>query len=324
MSDGLSFDLHVPYGAFELAAAAEIPRDGITVISGPSGSGKTTLLRAIAGLEPRAEGRVAFAGTDWSALRPEARGIGYVFQETRLFPHLNVAANLNYGARRRGSSPTQVEAVIQALDLKDLLKRGPATLSGGEARRVELGRALAAGPQVLLLDEPLTGLERARKDALIPYIARAVSAFGLPALYVTHSAYEIDALADRVLLLESGRIAGRRPAPPRLTGRIVEVQGRLCVELGDERYPLAVTGAPGSCWVMPLGDSYSLSADPPGRGTADLTLPVRLHSHDPHGGLQIEAAGQRLSVDRSLPANGDWRHGMRLWLTLPNAKGYPV
>lgn len=324
MSDGLSFDLRVRLGDFALEAAADIPRDGITVLSGPSGSGKTTLLRAIAGLERRAEGRVSFAGKDWSRLRPEARGIGYVFQETRLFPHLDVAGNLNYGAGRRGVGPAQVGAVIEALDLEKLLTRRPATLSGGEARRVELGRALAAGAQVLLLDEPMTGLERSRKDALIPYVARAVSAFGLPALYVTHSAYEIAALADRVLLLRQGRLVGRRPAPPRLSGRIVEEGGRSMFELAGDRHPLAAQGAPGTRWVIPLGAGYILSTDPPGPGTAELCLPARLVSRDRQAGVRVEVAGQTLTLPRSLPNTGDWREGMTLWLTLPEAKGYPL
>ena len=161
MPEGLHFDLSVRYPGFELNAADTIPTAGITVLSGPSGSGKTTLLRAIAGLEPAAERSV---------------------QEARLFPHLTVRQNLDYGARRRGATRAEVEAVIDALDLSALLSREPARLSGGEARRVALGRALASRPRILLMDEPLTGLDRARKADLMPWIARAVAGFGVPAL----------------------------------------------------------------------------------------------------------------------------------------------
>ena len=123
MSDVLGFDIRVEHPDFTLEAAAEVPLTGITALSGPSGSGKTTLLRALAGLEPHTSGHVRFADEDWTGLSPAARGIGYVFQDARLFPHLDVAGNLDYGARRRHTPTGLVEAVIGALDLHPLLRR---------------------------------------------------------------------------------------------------------------------------------------------------------------------------------------------------------
>ncbi|MDJ0827865.1 MAG: ATP-binding cassette domain-containing protein [Rhodobacter sp.] len=320
MAEGLSFDIAARFAGFTLEAQAEIPPTGITALSGPSGSGKTTLLRAIAGLEPTAERSVTFAGEVWTGKRPEARGIGYVFQDARLFPHLSVRQNLDYGARRRGTSVAELDAVIDALDLAALLPRSPERLSGGEARRVALGRALASRPRILLMDEPLTGLDRARKADLMPWIARAVAGFGVPALYVTHSQNEIAFLADRTLGIAEGRLTGWSPAAPQLLGRVVAaVDGRVDVALGDRTVRLAGRGAVGETWALPLGDAYVLSTQDPGHSTAPLRLPATLIEPPLDGQCRIEVAGQTLTLPWTAPP--DAAPGTPLWLTLTRVTG---
>ena len=285
MSEVLAFDLRVDRPGFSLLAAAEVPLTGITALSGPSGSGKTTLLRAIAGLEPQAQGAVSYAGEDWTGLRASDRGVGYVFQDARLFPHLDVMGNLDYGATRRGTPRDLIDAAIEALDLRPLLHRAPATLSGGETRRVALGRALASAPRILLMDEPLTGLDRARKADLMPYIARAVAGFGVPALYVTHSAGEIGFLADRTLEIAEGRLTGWRDAAPHLLGTVVNTApGQIELALGDLRLWLTGQGSVAEHWSIPLGQDYLLSVDPPGISSAALCVPVEVVSATPGSG----------------------------------------
>lgn len=322
----LSFDIHVALPGFTLEAAAAVPLAGITALSGPSGSGKTTLLRAIAGLEPQARARITFAGANWTGLRPEQRGVGYVFQDARLFPHLDVAGNLAYGARRRNATAAQTGAVVAALDLGPLLHRRPETLSGGETRRVALGRALASGPRVLLLDEPLTGLDRARKADLMPYIARAVAGFGVPALYVTHSANEIGFLADRTLSISDGRLTGWSPPAPRLIGEVVAAApGQIELAFGGLRLWLAGHGAEGELWALPLGQDYLVSAEPPGLSNAALTLEARVRRAVPgDGALTVEIAGQRLDLpwqrhDGAVPGPDTV-----LWVSLPRLAARPL
>lgn len=326
MSEVLRFDLSVKKDSFTLAAAAEIPMTGITALSGPSGSGKTTLLRALAGLEPGAQGRVEFAGQDWSRVPAAKRGVGYVFQDAKLFPHLSVHQNLEYGAVRRRTPQDLFDAVIEALDLRPLLSRSPATLSGGEARRVALGRALASAPRVLFMDEPLTGLDRARKDDLMPYIARAVAGFDVPALYVTHSQQEIDFLADRVLYVDNGALTGWGGATPRLIGQVVNVApGQINLHLGAHSLWLSGQGEVGEIWAIPLGRAFQLSTQDPGLSSAALTLTARVVQAEPGSGLcQISVEGQHLALpwprsDGAVPETGS-----TVYLTLPHLAARPV
>ncbi|MCG6902848.1 MAG: ATP-binding cassette domain-containing protein [Rhodobacter sp.] len=326
MSDTLSFDITVRYPDFTLTAAADVPLTGITALSGPSGSGKTTLLRAIAGLERNAQGTVHFAGEDWTGQPAATRGIGYVFQDARLFPHLDVAGNLDYGARRRGTNPRLVDAVIDALDLRPLLKRAPATLSGGESRRVALARALASGPRILLMDEPLTGLDRARKFDLMPYIARAVAGFGVPAIYVTHSNSEIGFLADRILSLAEGRLTGWLPATPRLIGQVAAVApGQIELALGDRRVWLQGHGAIGETWALPLGREFLLSDSEPGLNNAELTLQAHVIAAEyGMGTIRVQIAGQPLTLPWMRADGAIPEMGAALWLSLPVLAARPI
>jgi molybdate transport system ATP-binding protein len=185
----------------------------VVALFGPSGSGKTTLLNIIAGLiEPQA-GSVRIGDqvlTDTASnllVPPHRRRMGYVFQDGRLFPHLTVRQNLLYGrwfapaAQRFGS----LDEVVTLLGLGSLMARKPGTLSGGEKQRVAIGRALLAGPRLLLMDEPLASLDAARKAETLPYIERLRDELNIPIVYVSHSADEVERLAAEVIRLEAGR-----------------------------------------------------------------------------------------------------------------------
>lgn len=177
---------------------------GVTALFGPSGSGKTSILNMIAGLLTPDLGRITVGGEilfgDGINLPPEARHAGYVFQDARLFPHLKVRANLLYGAAR-GASGIRLDEVVDLFGLEPLLGRWPRTLSGGEAQRVAIGRALLSNPRFLLMDEPLASLDRARADEIMTMIERVRDQLGLPILYVSHNRAEVDRLAAQVVAI---------------------------------------------------------------------------------------------------------------------------
>ncbi|PZU10706.1 ATP-binding cassette domain-containing protein [Sphingomonas sp.] len=175
---------------------------GLTAVFGPSGCGKTSLLNMVAGLLKPDAGRIIVAGEtlfgDGIDLQPEARRAGYVFQDRRLFPHMSVRANLAYGAREGAALMSLREAAV-FLGIAHLLDRKPATLSGGEAQRVAIGRALLSAPRFLLMDEPLVALDRARAEEIMGLIERIRDEMGLPILYVSHSHSEVERLATHVV-----------------------------------------------------------------------------------------------------------------------------
>jgi molybdate transport system ATP-binding protein len=187
----------------------------VTGLFGASGAGKTSLISMIAGLVQPDRGRIAIADAvlfDASKaidLPAHRRRIGYVFQDARLFPHLSVAQNLDYGRRMNHLSRDAVEAdrITAMLDIGHLLKRRPAGLSGGERQRVALGRALLARPQLLLLDEPLGALDDARKADIMPYLIRLRDDGAVPMVLVSHDADDMRQLATNVVLLKAGRVA---------------------------------------------------------------------------------------------------------------------
>ena len=199
--------------AFALQVSFVLASRGITVLWGASGSGKTTLLQCLAGLLRPDAGRITCREAVWFdaeqgvCLVPERRRIGYVFQDVRLFPHLSVRSNMLFGRRFRGPSGVSFEDVVALLGLGRLLHRTPSDLSGGEKQRVAVGRALLACPELLLMDEPLTGLDRGKREEIMAYIKAIPERFGVPILYVTHSDAELRFLADRVLNLEDGKLA---------------------------------------------------------------------------------------------------------------------
>ena len=198
--------------AFALQVSFVLASHGITVLWGASGSGKTTLLQCLAGLLRPDAGRIACREAVWFdaergvCLAPERRRLGYVFQDVRLFPHLSVRSNMLFGRRFRGPSGVSFEDVVALLGLGRLLHRTPSDLSGGEKQRVAVGRALLACPELLLMDEPLTGLDRGKREEIMAYVKAIPERFGVPVLYVTHSDAARRLLADRVLNLEDGKL----------------------------------------------------------------------------------------------------------------------
>jgi molybdate transport system ATP-binding protein len=180
----------------------------VLVVIGPNGAGKSTLLRAIAGLEP---GRVQVGDADWTDLDVPQRRVGYVFQDQSLFPHLSALDNVAFGPRARGRSRADAERVarhwLERFGIADLAGRRPRELSGGQAQRVAIARALATEPEVLLLDEPFSGLDVSVQMALRIELGRHLSDFPGVALLVTHDAIDALTLADRVLVLDDGAVA---------------------------------------------------------------------------------------------------------------------
>ena len=188
---------------------------GITALFGPSGCGKTTVLRCIAGLQ-RVPGQLSVGGEVWQDdakgifRKPHQREVGYVFQDANLFSHLSVRSNLIYGYQRVVKAGRRadiaVDDVVALLGIGHLLDRAPGRLSGGERQRVAVGRALLSQPRLLLMDEPLTALDRASKDEILPYFDALHDSLSIPILYVSHDVEEVAWIADQVVLMEAGRV----------------------------------------------------------------------------------------------------------------------
>ena len=214
MSPGLAVSVAVPLDRSDLKVDWETGETSLGVF-GHSGAGKTTFLETLAGLRKSARGRIGMNGGTWLdssrgvCLPPERRGVGYVPQEMLLFPHRDVLGNLLSGARRRrkaaGKGPS-LERVLEVLELSGLQDREVAALSGGERRRVALGRALCSGPELLLLDEPLSGLDDPLRGRILTYLLRAQEEFSVPTITVSHDATEITLLSREVAVLEAGRV----------------------------------------------------------------------------------------------------------------------
>jgi len=209
----LRVDITKQLGEFKLSAS--FSSDGrVTGLFGASGSGKTSLINIIAGLLRPDRGTIAIDGetVDDTAARIHVptyrRRIGYVFQDARLFPHLDIRQNLDYGRRmnRLADDPAQRQRVVDLLDIGALLDRRPGKLSGGEGQRVALGRALLSKPRLLLLDEPLGALDEGRKLEILPYLVRLRDEAGIPMVYVSHDAAELRQLATQIVMLRHGQV----------------------------------------------------------------------------------------------------------------------
>ena len=211
----ISLDVALTLPRFELRVETDLAGGGVAVL-GPSGSGKTSLLETIAGLRPRARGRVVVEGAvlmdDASGVRlpPEARRIGYVPQDALLFPHRSVGENVRFGLRS-GARSGLFDELVEILEIAPLIRRSPAAISGGERQRVALARALATEPRLLLLDEPLAALDVELKGRILPYLLRVRDALRVPFLYVTHNAGEAAVIAEEALLLREGSVVRQGP-----------------------------------------------------------------------------------------------------------------
>jgi molybdate transport system ATP-binding protein len=257
------------FGAFDLQVQEAIPLAGITALFGHSGCGKSTLLRILSGLDRESSGHVRFDQDIWQDsatgqfVPTERRGVGYVFQDARLFDHLSVKGNLAFADRRSrkiGDRPT-FDDVVDALDLAPLLDRSVTALSGGERQRVAIARTLLSRPRLLLLDEPLAALDSRRKAEILPHIASLPRRFSIPIVYVTHSVEEVGQLADRMIVLSAGRVAAKGP--------VEDVLSRI--DLG----PLT------------------------GRFEAGVTLTVEIVGHDAEWAMtRLDLRGQPLLVPR--------------------------
>lgn len=196
-------------GDFTLDVDMNLDALGVCAVFGPSGCGKTTLLKTIAGLLP-AQGRIYFKGQCWQDqhtwVKPYQRSTGFVFQDNRLFPNLNVSGNLAFARQRAADGGIDYEDVIETLGVRPLLHRAVAKLSGGEAKRVAIARTLLSQPRLLLMDEPLNGLEQKSKQEILGYLRRLIRRFELPTLYVSHNIEEVARLCDQMLVMDSGRV----------------------------------------------------------------------------------------------------------------------
>ncbi|MBD8541869.1 molybdenum ABC transporter ATP-binding protein [Oxalobacteraceae sp. CFBP 8761] len=215
----ISLACRIDRGTFNLDVDLTLPGRGVTALFGHSGSGKTTLLRVLAGLERLAGARVALGDEVWQDdarklfVPTHERGIGYVFQEASLFPHLSVRANLEFGRKRLKPAERRFDllAVAELLGIERLLDASPATLSGGERQRAAIARTLLASPRLLLMDEPLAALDMRRKLEILPYLERLHGELALPVVYVSHAADEVARLADHLVVLEEGRVLASGP-----------------------------------------------------------------------------------------------------------------
>ena len=300
-------------GGFALDAAFTVPATGFTGLFGPSGCGKTTVLRAIAGLLRLRAGRFVLGGEVWQDatvfVPPHRRALGYVFQEPSLFPHLSVRGNLLYGTRGRvplpdGHAPGY-DAIVELLGLASLLGRAIDNLSGGERQRVAIGRALLAQPALLLMDEPLSALDRDRRNEVIPFLERLPRELSIPVLYVSHDMREIERLADHLVVMREGRVvaSGELPAVqadlslPLAIDRDATVVLETVVAHYDADYGIATLDAAGGSFLVPMppvltgsrrrlvvaASQVSLALERPRDTTVLNVIPARIVSAGPGG-----------------------------------------
>ena len=314
-------------GSFSLDVRFDLAGARVTALFGPSGAGKSTVLAAIAGLIRPDFGHIAIDGEvlldtkRGRCLTPVQRRIGMMFQDLRLFPHLGVEANLFYGLRRANPRPGRetAERVIELLGLRPLLQRKPRQLSGGEKSRVALGRALLMQPRALLLDEPLASLDAARKAEILPYLERLVRESRIPMLYVSHALDEIARLADRMVVLNQGRVIAE--------GSLFDITARLdlfseahlipgavlpaTVLRHDQAHQVTEIGMAGETLIVPSipsspgaeiriridAEDVMLSLVRLDAVSANNVLPATIsaiHENGPHADIQLQMQGAQM------------------------------
>ena len=306
-------------GQFQLNASFSVPATGVTALFGPSGCGKTTVLRCVAGLHHLPDSYCAIDGEIWQDRiifrPPHTRPVGYVFQESSLFPHLTVKRNLLFGTRRgmpiSDKRAIEFDEVINLLGLAKMLDRLPQHLSGGERQRVAIGRALLSQPKILLMDEPLTALDSSTKNEILPYLERLHEQLSLPVLYVSHDIAEIECLADHLILMESGRVVASGPLAelqsdptlPLLKDRDAAISLDAIVDSYDTRYGLLTLAVAGAKLILPAPPAHcgerrririvagdvSLALEPPSFSTILNSLPVQILSSTAVGNHEVVA-----------------------------------
>jgi molybdate transport system ATP-binding protein len=288
-----------------IAADWEQPADrfAVTVLFGPSGCGKTTVLRCLAGLERPAEGWIRFGEETWFDaatgvhLPPQRRGVGFLFQDYALFPHLTVAGNVGYALNGAADRRRQVTDLLAAFGLSELGDRYPSQLSGGQQQRVAVARALARRPRLLLLDEPLSALDGPTADELRPTLRRLLAGFGVPVVLVTHDRTEAMSLADHLVVMNRGRSIQRGPvdeAAARIVGTetvqpgcVVGIaDGLATVEVGRARLSaVAATDSGREVFVCIRGEDVALQRGPAGEISPRNRLDAVVEMLTPDGPL---------------------------------------
>jgi molybdate transport system ATP-binding protein len=305
-------------GRFTLDTSLVLPMRGVTALFGPSGSGKTTVLRCIAGLS-HLSGRLVVGNEIWQDTSarifrpPHERPIGYVFQEASLFPHLSVRENLLYGFRRARKAGVREETslgdIVTLLGIGHLLDRAPERLSGGERQRVAIGRALLSQPRLLLMDEPLSAVDRITKEEILPYLEVLHENLSIPIVYVSHDIDEVERLADHLVLLESGRVIASGPlvdilansrlpiaraahAATVLEARVEAFEARdglttLQIDGGTLLVPGRVAQVGAVRRVRIAAEEISLAVDRPSRTSILNVLPARILAIDTVNTAQV-------------------------------------
>ena len=314
-ADGLRFSGRVVRGAFDLDLAFTVRPGEVLGVLGPNGAGKSTLLRAVAGLTELAEGTISVGSHTWQDgdefVPPEQRRAGVVFQDYRLFPHLDVRDNVAFAARsggvRKAVSRSQAEDWLQRLGLADLSRRRPAQLSGGQAQRVALARAMAPDPEVLLLDEPMAALDAGARIDVRAFLREHLAGFRGPTVLVTHDPLEAMVLADRLLVVEHGRLVqegtpaevARRPASSYVArlvglnlwaGRLEGISGTVDLE-GGGRLAVAPGHATGQVLVSLRPSAIAVHTERPEHTSTRNVWAGRI------GSMEVLADRVRLQVE---------------------------
>ncbi len=332
-----------------LDAAFQGAASGVTALFGPSGAGKTSIVNMVAGLMRPDRGRITvnglclFDSARGIDLPPERRRIGYVFQDGRLLPHLSVRANLTYGMRLTPASQRFVtfDAVVDLLGIGHLLARRPAKLSGGEKQRVAIGRALLTSPAMLLMDEPLASLDAARKAEVLPFITRLSRQFAIPILYVSHVMDEILNLAERLVIIETGRVTAcgdleqvleqsqvqcqlgkneRGSVITTVVESVADADGLTCLRFGDHilKVPPVTAPAGAPTRVRIAARHVAIAVKAPTATSFQNIFPARVETIlDDHDEAMVDV---RLDIGRPLWA----RITRRSCLELELAPGKPV
>ena len=320
--------LSAGYGATQVLGGLDlsIGEGEFVALLGPSGCGKSTLLRAIAGFATPSAGRISVAGQDVTHRPPDKRGMALVFQSYALWPHMSVARNIGYGLKLRGRSKAEIARRVgeleELLGLTGLGDRKPAALSGGQRQRVALGRALAVDPRILLLDEPLSNLDARIRLKVRHDISALQKRLGITAVHVTHDREEAMVMADRIVILDRGRIA-QQGTPQALYNRpetsfvaaFMGAENRIKLSAGIEGDTVAILAGPHNAPARLPRDGRPLSSGPLEarfRAEAARLLPAAGGEDDATSDVTGDALDLAGRVETASYPGGAWRHSVRV------------